>query len=66
VRIEPEEMRKRIGLPPSSGLKKPIPNRRSKLVIWKEVPINCVAVSAIIEVASTAQAKIGIRNMVML
>jgi len=42
-----------------------MPNRRWKLTIWNEVPINWVAVRAMMEVASTAQAKIGIRNGVM-
>ena len=54
-----------MGLPPPAGSKKLIPSKRSNKVIWKAKPINCVAVNAMIEVASTLQARMGMLNIAM-
>ena len=47
------------------GLKKGMPSERSNDIIRKSMPMNCVAVSWIKLVASTAQQKIGMRKSVM-
>src|SRR3972149_6296639 len=56
---------KRTGLPPLAGSKKPMPNRRWNMTNWNERPINCVAVNAMMDVATAAQTQIGIRKAVM-
>ncbi len=54
-----------MGLPPPDGSKKFSPITRSATLIVRATPTVCVAVNWMIEVATAAQTKMGMRNKVI-